>query len=163
MIHSFAIHEPQCRELFEKREALKPAKERRKCPADPVAHMEATKGNIDEINDISNQAWSDNLAKCQFCGRSFLPEKLLIHNKSCTASKPSRSVNSAQRVSSSSSSSFAATASGTYGDAAHSASTPKRSSGNVSDDYATPAGFVPASFIQCPTCGRSFNEIAYAK
>jgi hypothetical protein len=37
MLHSFAIHEAQCRELFEKREALKPPKERRKCPSDPFA------------------------------------------------------------------------------------------------------------------------------
>lgn len=32
---SIDIHIAQCRELFEKRESLKPPKERRKCPPDP--------------------------------------------------------------------------------------------------------------------------------
>ena len=36
MIHSFDIHIVQCRDLFEKRENLKPIKERRKCPEDPT-------------------------------------------------------------------------------------------------------------------------------
>ena len=33
------------------------------------------------------------LARCEYCGRTFLPEKLIIHNRSCTAEKPARAVN----------------------------------------------------------------------
>ncbi len=37
MLHSCGSHEAQCRELFEKREALKPPKERRALPPSPFA------------------------------------------------------------------------------------------------------------------------------
>lgn len=33
------------------------------------------------------------LARCENCGRTFLPEKLVIHNRSCTSDKPARAVN----------------------------------------------------------------------
>lgn len=36
MLHSFPIHLAQCKELYEKREALKPPKERRPLPPDPM-------------------------------------------------------------------------------------------------------------------------------
>jgi len=44
MPHSFSIHEPQCRKLFLDREALKPPKERKPCPEDPVSMMRAHAG-----------------------------------------------------------------------------------------------------------------------
>jgi len=43
MPHSFSIHEPQCRKLFLDREALKPPKERKPCPEDPVSLMRVSR------------------------------------------------------------------------------------------------------------------------
>ena len=39
MVHSFAIHETQCRDLFNARENQKPPKERKVCPEDPLIQM----------------------------------------------------------------------------------------------------------------------------
>ena len=90
MVHSFAIHITQCQDLFEKREAQKPLKERRSCPTDPTLRM---KGDLDSMNAAAHEEWNTKmLMKCRHCGRSFLPEKLQIHNKSCTASNPARRV-----------------------------------------------------------------------
>lgn len=46
MLHSFPIHEPQCRALFESREAAKPAKDRKPCPVDPLLLMRQSQGGL---------------------------------------------------------------------------------------------------------------------
>ena len=46
MLHSFDIHVEQCRELFDKREALKPPKERKQCPPDPMIQGGSLSMNI---------------------------------------------------------------------------------------------------------------------
>lgn len=54
--------------------------------------------SLDEINRIASEAFNNEaLARCAFCGRTFLPEKLAIHNKSCTAENPARRVNEGVR------------------------------------------------------------------
>ena len=105
MLHSFSIHEPQCRALYEARELTKPEKERRPCPKDPYAEGGAGGGfpggkqirnraELDEVNAVAMAAWSTGvLEECRYCGRRFLPEKLAIHRKSCNASHPARRVN----------------------------------------------------------------------
>lgn len=136
MLHSFDIHIAQCKELYEKREALKPVKERKPCPNDPLIGLsnnfgvgtnnfdgnstgnstnstiksggmnltggggidmsKMTHEELDALNNQSTEAWNSAvLAKCEFCGRTFLPEKLAIHNRSCTAENPSRRVGTA--------------------------------------------------------------------
>ena len=92
-LHSFAIHEVQCREMFDKWEAQKPLKDRRRCPDDPMKYMmtggsggglgvgdgyraNMSRSDLDELNAASQRAWSDGvLVKCQHCVRTFL-EKL---------------------------------------------------------------------------------------
>eukprot|EP01031_Cornospumella_fuschlensis_P038984 gene38984-47423_t len=54
--------------------------------------------SLDEINRLANEAYnSEALSTCAHCGRTFLPEKLIIHNKSCTAENPARRVNEGVR------------------------------------------------------------------
>ncbi|RYH07160.1 hypothetical protein EON65_42035 [archaeon] len=54
--------------------------------------------SLDEINRLANEAYNtESLSTCAHCGRTFLPEKLAIHNKSCTAEHPARRVNEGVR------------------------------------------------------------------
>ena len=95
--------------MWEKREALKPPNERKSLPRDPVEMFQtgreerASGTNInndgsppltlDEINKMATTAFNtESLSTCAFCGRTFLPEKLIIHNRSCTADHPARRV-----------------------------------------------------------------------
>jgi len=93
--------------MFDKWEAQKPLKDRRRCPDDPMKYMmtgggvgvgdgyraNMSRSDLDELNAASQRAWSDGvLVKCQHCGRTFLPEKLSIHQRSCTAQNPAKGV-----------------------------------------------------------------------
>lgn len=56
---------------------------------------------LEETNRLANETYNNtSLSVCLNCGRSFLSEKLIIHNKSCTAANPGRPVhlNSDQHV-----------------------------------------------------------------
>ena len=59
---------------------------------DEVNNSNSTKNlSLEEINKISSAAFNtESLSICEYCNRSFLPEKLLIHNKSCTSDNPAR-------------------------------------------------------------------------
>ena len=83
--------------MFQKREALKPKNERRKLPENPFKTSppitgDMTKEMIDEMNAISMNTFTATLESCQWCGRKFLPDKLIIHNRSCTQENPARKV-----------------------------------------------------------------------
>lgn len=120
MIHSFGIHLPQCQKLFEDREMLKPPRERRAVPADPMktmmvedpdqfsggVNLQHNLKQLDALNKQANQAYSEDvLDKCENCGRTFISGKLEKHQKMCKASNPMRPVAGAKSSSSSSRSS----------------------------------------------------------
>jgi hypothetical protein len=99
LLAGFNHHVEGCSKLFIQREALKPIRERRALPVDPMLSMGAgfdgalnVGNNLDQINALSQQAYNDTLSVCQFCGRKFVPEKLAIHNRSCRADNPARRV-----------------------------------------------------------------------
>ncbi len=49
--------------------------------------------SLEELNKLASEAFNtETLSQCAYCGRTFLPEKLLIHNRSCTADNPARRV-----------------------------------------------------------------------
>lgn len=53
-----------------------------------------SRSELDELNKLASEAFNtEALAQCAYCGRTFLPEKLAIHNRSCTADNPARRVN----------------------------------------------------------------------
>ena len=95
-IHSYKFHIKQCSKLFKNRGEKIPNAPPGLGDDFDANNFTASSNNnngLDELNAAASASASSNLAKCQFCGRSFLPEKLLIHNKSCTSKKPARAVN----------------------------------------------------------------------
>lgn len=107
-LHSFEIHLKQCKELWIAREAEKDPKERKKLPEDPMLKLTSSISSnedsslspapqdLEEINRLSTAAFNtESLDTCKFCGRTFLAEKLLIHNRSCTEEHPARKLTEA--------------------------------------------------------------------
>lgn len=169
LIHGYQHHIEQCGKLFLQREELKPPKERRKLPPDPFSIIDSSsKGkSLDEINKLATQAFNDGggMSKCLNCGRSFLPEKLPIHNKSCTPSNPARRIdeNINRRIGRSSTISENGGGGGDYDNNSPRVSSSRggsRSTGNVPSSIPE---FIPLDMTQCIDCGRSFNEIAYER
>ena len=223
LIAGFSHHVEGCSKLFLQREELKPPRERRHLPVDPMLSM--GKGfdgslnvgnNLDQINALSQQAYDATLSICQFCGRKFLPEKLVIHNRSCRADNPARrvdeSVNRRQDTqppnvpqpsfpsptqyksqgssrqllgnnnnndysnnnNNNSRSNTASTPSSNQSQRPNSSSgrgyngndssiKGSSSSQNQSQYQDYGEDFTPAMMMQCPDCGRKFNEAAYEK
>ena len=110
ILSSYAIHTKQCKKLFEAREAQKPIKDRKSCPKEPEALQSFLNGNdsnqsrrsvsnliSDEIYSQLQKETTENaiagLCKCEYCGRTFVEDKLAIHHKSCSAENPARRVN----------------------------------------------------------------------
>lgn len=55
--------------------------------------FQMSRKELDELNKMASDAYNnETLETCAFCGRTFLPEKLVIHNRSCTAENPARRV-----------------------------------------------------------------------
>eukprot|EP01031_Cornospumella_fuschlensis_P036411 gene36411-44170_t len=176
LLPGYDNHVLQCRALFEKREAQKPPKERRQCPPDPMSYMSSGKyGNEEEANAAAMKAWESTLSSCQNCGRSFLPDKLVLHQRSCTASNPARRVNEGVRR-----------ATNQYGEdngsfapgSNDSNFNNSRSIGNaglrgtMKSQMSLNAGGGPppmnnfpeyVMLNKCANCGRNFNEVSYAK
>jgi hypothetical protein len=204
LLAGYAYHIEGCAKLFLAREEQKPKKERRPLPVNPFDNMAAGgKKSAAEMNELSQQAYNGTLSECAFCGRRFLPEKLLIHNKSCRADKPARGVNDsvnrrqqdpsqAQSLIRTGGSSTAhhhyqqqqqrspahSSPSCTQGGAIRPESARRLSADNTAqpacqnsqplhdnsaDLYAASSAMIPAEWSQCQGCGRTFNEIAFAK
>ena len=120
-LSSFDIHIKQCKDLWVAREALKIKSERKPVPSDPCAGGGSGMGgvcgvdalnnkgapgspkmNLDEMNRMASETFNTvSLSQCEHCGRSFLHEKLIIHNRSCTADKPGRRDRKSTRLNSS--------------------------------------------------------------
>jgi hypothetical protein len=79
-IHSLKIHQPQCKQKIEAENARLPKHLRRKIPQDPET-IKLSPGQ--DINDAAFQAYNSNLAACERCGRTFLPDRLQVHLRSC--------------------------------------------------------------------------------
>lgn len=175
LLPGYESHVRKCVEIFEMRESQKPAKDRRPCPRDPYLHGNGTKGgSLQDMNDAAYGAWKESLAQCRNCGRAFLPEKLAIHNRSCTASNPARSIQEpvgrGQLKGSADDTNF-----GNYNDFA-SASTrggggglftasrgfsTTKSARNTDDGYRETPDY--GHLIKCNECGRNFNPESYDK
>ncbi|XP_076638414.1 cactin, spliceosome C complex subunit [Colletes latitarsis] len=77
---SFPIHEPKCMQKWERENNSLPANQRRPTPQRPDSAIDRSKWNA--------AAWEESQAQlvpCSKCGRTFLPERLPIHQKSCKA------------------------------------------------------------------------------
>ena len=102
---SIAIHLRSCKERFLREEDAKPTGSRRPLPdmlfRENSAATAAFPGertptgasaspHIQQWNDEAASVYRDSMSECAFCARRFLPEKLEIHNRSCTAERPAR-------------------------------------------------------------------------
>jgi len=83
---SIDIHLPQCQKKWQAAEALKPARERRPVPKKPELEEGLTQ---EQANDAISRHWNDEvLAPCPNCGRTFLPDRLEVHLRSCRPKSP---------------------------------------------------------------------------
>ena len=178
MLHSFAIHETQCRELYEKREELKPPKERRRCPDNPfnginMKGITSQRGLMDAMNTAAAEAFETGvMSSCRYCGRTFLPEKLLIHNRSCTADNPARRVTDSVGRTPAAMMAHEEAAikpfpgsrgGGGGGGGYNSTANPPWMGADDGYDDSMGGGDGGGATVRCGDCGRSFNAVAYSK
>eukprot|EP00929_Paragymnodinium_shiwhaense_P024615 TRINITY_DN1508_c1_g1_i1.p1 TRINITY_DN1508_c1_g1~~TRINITY_DN1508_c1_g1_i1.p1 ORF type:complete len:777 (+),score=164.11 TRINITY_DN1508_c1_g1_i1:167-2497(+) len=98
--HSIDIHTPQCAKKWEAHEATKPLSERRPVPSAPENASELTR---EEFNEAAQKAWNEQaLVACDGCGRTFLPDRLEVHQRSCKGSNAGGSMASTSKPTSSS-------------------------------------------------------------
>ncbi|XP_017776309.1 PREDICTED: zinc finger protein 474-like isoform X2 [Nicrophorus vespilloides] len=77
---SLPLHEPKCLEKWERENANLPTHLRKKPPPKPSANLDK-----EEWNKFAWKASQAALTACQNCGRTFYPDRLLVHQKSCKA------------------------------------------------------------------------------
>ncbi|XP_011861878.1 PREDICTED: uncharacterized protein LOC105558674 isoform X2 [Vollenhovia emeryi] len=81
---SFPIHEPKCMEKWERENNLLPPSQRRPRPQRPAVGIEHN-----EWNEAAWEQSQEQLIPCAKCGRTFLPERLPVHERSCKATPKS--------------------------------------------------------------------------
>ncbi|KAK2576399.1 hypothetical protein KPH14_005743 [Odynerus spinipes] len=77
---SFPIHEPRCLQKWEQENNSLPVSQRRPTPRRPEVAIDQSEWNT--------AAWEKSQAQlvpCPKCGRTFLPDRLLIHRNNCKA------------------------------------------------------------------------------
>lgn len=91
--NSLALHERRCIEKFDRENGMLPSAQRRSLPERPPAPI-----SIVEWNEFAWQTQKALLVPCA-CGRTFQPDRLEVHQRSCKSSKdvvspgPSNSAN----------------------------------------------------------------------
>ncbi|XP_009952520.1 PREDICTED: zinc finger protein 474-like [Leptosomus discolor] len=82
---SISIHEPQCLKKWHQENDKLPKHLRRPEPKKPeVSHIQA-KGfcDLDALNEAAWISAQNQLVPCDICGRTFLPDRLIVHQQSC--------------------------------------------------------------------------------
>ncbi|XP_066914973.1 zinc finger protein 474-like isoform X1 [Clytia hemisphaerica] len=104
---SIVIHEPSCIKKWHAENKKLPKHLRRKMPTKPdyskLASGDYDGNYVDQMNDAAYKAAQEQLIPCGNCGRTFLPERLQVHQKSCTVDNPMKSRTGGKPASSSSS------------------------------------------------------------
>eukprot|EP00938_MAST-03A_sp_MAST-3A-sp1_P004977 g4977.t1 len=100
---SLAIHQKSCKKLFLQREAKKPKQERKPLPKEPTNisdYENATPRQVEAARVAASRSFNDNvLERCPNCSRTFLPDRLVVHLRSCTKISPAKqSLSSRQRA-----------------------------------------------------------------
>ncbi|NXO74736.1 ZN474 protein, partial [Sitta europaea] len=83
--HSIAIHEPKCLEKWRIENSQLPKHLRRPEPRKPEALTGSAKGfyDLDALNEAAWTSAQAQLVPCDICGRTFLPDRLIVHQRSC--------------------------------------------------------------------------------
>ena len=88
---SISIHEPQCLRKWENENSRLPHGQKRPPPVKPQILPSiggSNKADNERFNEMAWQAAQANLAECDNCGRTFQPDRLQIHQRSCKPGKP---------------------------------------------------------------------------
>ncbi|XP_020865191.1 zinc finger protein 474-like isoform X1 [Phascolarctos cinereus] len=82
---SISIHEPQCLKKWHNENNLLPKELRRPEPKKPEVRPIGAKGyyDLDAINEAAWTSAQNQLVPCDNCGRTFLPDRLVVHQRSC--------------------------------------------------------------------------------
>ncbi|XP_006216566.1 zinc finger protein 475 isoform X1 [Vicugna pacos] len=82
---SIAIHEPQCLKKWHNENNLLPKELRRPEPKKPELRTITAKGfyDLDALNEAAWTSAQSQLVPCNICGRTFLPDRLIVHQRSC--------------------------------------------------------------------------------
>lgn len=80
---SLAIHEPQCLEKWRIENNKLPKHLRRPEPSKPQPIGGSDSYNLQAANEEAFQSAQAQLLPCEYCGRTFLPDRLLVHQRSC--------------------------------------------------------------------------------
>lgn len=86
---SISIHEPKCLEKWHAQNDQLPKEMRRKEPQKP--QLTASRAGLlsrDQWNEVAWQSSQANLAPCRNCGRTFNPDRLIVHQRSCKPGRP---------------------------------------------------------------------------
>ncbi|KAG8130797.1 hypothetical protein E2320_017348 [Naja naja] len=88
--HSIGIHEPQCLKKWHIENNQLPKHLRRAEPVKPVVCSIGAKGyyDLDALNESAWQSAQSQLVPCDICGRTFLPDRLIVHQRSCKPKTP---------------------------------------------------------------------------
>eukprot|EP00904_Undaria_pinnatifida_P010677 jgi/Undpi1/673/HiC_scaffold_10.g04137.m1 len=102
---SYEIHLKQCKAMWEAKQEGLPAAERKPLPTEPKVAVEQgheDAGLLEAQNEAATQVFNNEaLQACEHCGRTFMEDRLKIHQKSCTSEKPAKPVGAARLSSSS--------------------------------------------------------------
>uniref|UniRef100_A0A2K5DAY1 Zinc finger protein 475 n=2 Tax=Aotus nancymaae TaxID=37293 RepID=A0A2K5DAY1_AOTNA len=82
---SISIHEPQCLKKWHNENNLLPKEFRRPVPKKPEVRTITAKGfyDLDALNEAAWTSAQSQLVPCNVCGRTFLPDRLIVHQRSC--------------------------------------------------------------------------------
>ncbi|KFP78572.1 Zinc finger protein 474, partial [Acanthisitta chloris] len=79
---SISIHEPQCLEKWHIKNNSLPRHLRRPEPRKPEVRTDSSCTHTDE-NEAAYYSAQAQLVPCGNCGRTFLPDRLMVHEKCC--------------------------------------------------------------------------------
>ncbi|KAG8456262.1 hypothetical protein GDO86_002159 [Hymenochirus boettgeri] len=79
---SLPIHEPKCLEKWKTENDKLPKEQRRSVPQKPQTDLSKAT-NRDKHNEAAWQSFKDQLLPCQTCGRSFVSDRLIVHQRGC--------------------------------------------------------------------------------
>lgn len=93
---SISLHIPKCMEKWEMENAQLPRSLRRKPPRRPAGWGDTPLSSdprergaqLDVMNDLAFQASQSQLVPCENCGRTFNPDRLPVHQRSCRPNNP---------------------------------------------------------------------------
>ena len=93
---SISIHEPQCLKKWELENSRLPKHLRRPPPVKPtLPSMTGVPGgayDLEKMNQMAFDSAQSQLIPCQNCGRTFLPDRLPVHLRSCRPSSKAAAV-----------------------------------------------------------------------